>query len=112
LPRVRVAFGEEVGRRLERCDHRLERRHRIGRAGDGGHQQLLQRARAREQDLALVGEVPEEGPLREPRTLGDLRHRGLLEPALGIELQRRLLQAATRVRLPPAHAPILDDDSN
>ena len=36
-----------------------------------------------EQDLALVREVAEERPLREPRPLGDLGHRDLLEAALG-----------------------------
>ena len=39
----------------------------------------------------------------------DLRDRGLVEPALGVEVQGRLLQAAARVGLPPAHAAILGE---
>ncbi len=54
---------------------------------------------------------PEERSLREPRPLGDLRHRGLLEPALAVESQGCLLQPAARVWLPSTHAPIVADDS-
>ena len=70
-------------------------------------EQLLQRARAREQHLALVGEVPEERPLREPRPLGDLRDRGLLEPALAVELHRRLLEPAAASGSQRAMRPIV-----
>lgn len=35
-----------------------------------------------EKDLALVGEVPEEGPLRDAGTLGDVVGGGLIEAAL------------------------------
>ena len=92
---------------LEARGDRVDRRHGLGRVGDRAHEELLQRARAREQHLALVGEVPEERALGEPRPLGDLRHRGLLEPALAVELERRLLEPAARVRLPSSHAPIV-----
>ena len=68
-------------------------------------EQLLQRAGAREQNLALVGEVPEERSLGQPGPLGDLRHGGLLEPALAVERERRLLEPAACVRLPTTHAP-------
>ena len=68
-------------------------------------------ARAVEQDLALVGEVPEERSLRQTRPPGDLRHRGLVEPALDVELQGGLLKPAARVRLPTDHASIIVDDS-
>jgi hypothetical protein len=51
--------------------------------------------------------MPEERPLGEPGPLRDLRHRGLLEPALEEELEGGLLEASARVGLPPAHA--LDD---
>jgi len=54
----------------------------------------------------------EERSLRQARPLGDLRDRRPVEPALGVELKGRLLQAAARVRLPPAHAVILGDDSD
>ena len=92
---------------LEGRGDRVDRRRGIRRAGDGAHEELLQRARAPEQDLALVGEVPEERSLGQPGPLGDLRHRGLLEPALAVELQGRLLEPAARVRLPSTHAPIV-----
>ena len=76
-----------------------------------GHQ-LHECALPPEQHLPLVGEVPEECSLRQARPLGDLRNRGLVEPALGVELQGRLLEAAARIGLPPAHAAILGDDSD
>jgi hypothetical protein len=56
----------------------------IGAAESGALATVLTRsscsARAREQDLALVGEVPEERSLGQPGPLGDLRHRGLSNP--------------------------------
>ena len=73
-----------------------------------GHQ-LHERILPPEQHLAFVGEVPEERSLRQTRPLGDLRNRRLVEPALRVELQGRLLQAAARVGLPPAHAAILGE---
>ena len=117
-PRHRAAwpvpgvFLEHRARGFEGRAHRGDRGRGVGRVGDGPGDELLQHLRAGEQDLALVGEVPEERPLREPRPLGDLRHRGLLEPALAVELQRRLLEPAARVRLPSAHASIIVDDSD
>ena len=88
---------------LETRCRRVDRRKAIGRLGDRADEQVLQRARAREQHLALVGEVPEERSLGQPGPLGDLGDRGLLEPALAVELQRRLLEPAARVWLPSAH---------
>jgi hypothetical protein len=38
----------------------------VAAQGDGAHEEILQRAPTREQDLALVGEVAEERPLRDP----------------------------------------------
>ena len=104
LPGVVAALLEQGAGGFQCRGDRLDRRRGLWRACDGADQELLQHACAREQHLALIGEVPEERPLGEPRPLGDLRHRGLLEPALDVELKRRLLQTATRVRLPPAHA--------
>ena len=69
---------------------RVDRRQAIGRVGNRADEQLFQFARAREQNLALVGEVPEERSLCEPRPVGDLSHRGPFEPTLAVELQRRL----------------------
>ncbi len=79
----------------------------VGRVGDGAHEQLLQRAGAPEQHLALVGEVAEERSLREPRPLGDLGHGGVLEAALAVERERGLLEPAARVWLPTRHVTIL-----
>ena len=66
----------------------------VGRAGDRAHDQLLQRVGAGEQDLALVGEMPEERPLGQPRARGDLGDGRLLEAALAVELHRRLRESA------------------
>ena len=74
-------------------------------------EQLLQVAPAREQHLALVGEVPEERSLREPGPLGDLRDRGLLEASLAVERERCLGEPAAAVRFPASHLPIVVDDS-
>ena len=71
--------------------------------------QFDKRILAPEKHLPLIGEIPEERPLRQTRPLCDLRDRGLVEPALGVELQGRLLQSAARVGLPPAHAAILGE---
>ena len=46
---------------------RVDRREAVGRAGHRADQQLFQFTRAREQNLALVGEVPEERSLRQSR---------------------------------------------
>ena len=82
-----------------------------GRRGDRADQELLQCARAREQDLALVGEVPEERSLGHSCRLGDLRDRGVLEPALAVEREGCLLESAAAPRLPTRHASMVVDDS-
>ena len=79
----------------------------VRRAGEPADEKLLQCARAREQNLALVREVPEERSLREPRALGDLYHRGLFKPALTVKLQGRLLEPAAGVWLPSTHPRIV-----
>ena len=66
-------------------NRRLDRRNAIGRFGNRADEELFQGAGAGEQNLALVGEVPEERSLRESGPFGDLRHRGRLEPTLGVE---------------------------
>ncbi len=111
LPGTFAALLEQGTSGLQGRSDRVDRRGGIRRAGHGVHDELLQCARAPEQDLALVGEVPEERPLREPRPLGDLRHRGLLEPALAVQSEGGLLEPAARVWLPSTHAPIVVDDS-
>ena len=59
--------------------------------------------RAPEEDLALVGEVTEEGALGEPGAFGDLGRRGLVVAPLGEELERRLFESsrARRVSICP-----------
>ena len=47
-----------------------------------------------EHDLALVGEVAVERPLGESGRLGDLRHGGLIEAVLAVELEGRLAKTA------------------
>ena len=76
------------------------------------HEQFLQRDRTAEQDLALVGEITEEGSLGEPGATRDLGDRGLFVPALHVQLEGRLRQPALRVWLPSAHALMVVDDSN
>jgi hypothetical protein len=63
-------------------------RHRRDRAG----QQVPQLRLAAEEDLALVGEVAEEGPLGEAGAGGDVPGRGLVVAALQVQLERGLLQ--------------------
>jgi hypothetical protein len=71
---------------------------------------VRQRILAPEQHLPFIGEVPEERSLGQACPLGDLCNCGLVESALGVELKGRLLQAAARIGLPPAHPAILGDD--
>jgi hypothetical protein len=56
--------------------------------------------------------VPEERPLGQARTLGDLRHRRVLEAMFGEQRVRCLLQPAASVRFPSRHAFSLFDDSD
>lgn len=75
----------------------------VRRIGDGAHHEFLEGVGASEQYLALVGEVPKERALGEPRSLSDLRHGGLVEPVLTVELQGCLLEATGGVGLPSTH---------
>jgi hypothetical protein len=72
--------------------------------GDSACEQLLQHLGAAEENFALIGVIPEERSLGKAGPLGDLRNRRLLEAALAVELERRLLEAAASVWLPPGHA--------
>src|ERR1700742_2052767 len=49
--------------------------------------------------------MPEERPFRQSRPRRDLRDGRGVEPALVVQLKRRLLQAAARVRFPATHNP-------
>lgn len=76
------------------------------------YEMLLQRARAREQHFALVGKVAEKRSLGQPRPLGDLLDRDLLESALAIELERRLFESAAGIRFPSRHEVIIHGDDS
>src|SRR5689334_18037377 len=78
---------EDGAGRVEGGRVRLHRGHRRGRVGERAHEDAVHLAR--EDDLALVGEVAVERPLREPGPLGDLRHRGPVEAVLSVELEGR-----------------------
>ncbi|HEX4563362.1 MAG TPA: hypothetical protein VH115_02810 [Solirubrobacteraceae bacterium] len=67
----------------------------------------MQLAGATEENVALVGEVPEERSLCEPGALGDLGDGRLLEAVLGVQLDRGLREPAARVGLPPGHDVII-----
>src|SRR6202022_4363097 len=72
LSREFAAFLEQAASRLEGRGHRAEWRRGSRRAGDGAHNELLEYARAPEQDLALVSEVAEERSLRKSCPPGNL----------------------------------------
>src|ERR1035441_2042006 len=107
LSGVFAALREHGGGGLQGRGYGVDRRGGLRSAGEGAHEEVLQLARAREQNLALVGEVPDERWLPTHGPLGDLRHRGLLEPALAVQFQCRSLEPTARIWLPPAHPPLL-----
>src|SRR5487761_838002 len=111
LPGEVTALLEQGAGRLKGRAYRGDRRGGLWGVGQSADQEVLQFASAREQHLALVGEVAEESPLGQSRPGRDLRYRGLVETALDIELERCPLESAARVRLPATHAPTLLDDS-
>jgi hypothetical protein len=108
-----VAVGENnVSDLDQRRGHRLDRRQRGRGLADLADQQVLQRAAAREQDLALIGEMPEERSLRQPGPLRDLGHGRGLEPPLEVQLHGRRCQASLRIGLPSTHAVIVPGDDS
>ena len=94
---------------LEAGGDRLERAGARGRLGDALGQQPAQRLLAGDQQLALVGEVPEEGALGDPGALGDLRDRRGVVPLLGEQVDGRQDEAFARSWFPPSHGAILCD---
>ncbi len=102
---------EETGSCLEGRDHHIDRSRRIRCFSNEGYEEILQGGRPREQNLGFVSEVPEERSLRESRPLSDLRHRGLFEPSLAIEVEGCLLEPIVCVGLPTGHLVIVLDDS-
>jgi hypothetical protein len=92
---------EHLSDGLQRTAHRVEWRCGVRSVSNVLRHQLHERVLPPEQHLPFIGVVPEERSLRQARPLGDLRDRRPVEPALGVELKGRLLQAAARVRLPP-----------
>ena len=71
------AAREGYGGRTQSCGDCLYRR--CWRVLDLVDEERLQRRRSEEEDLTFVGEMPEEGALGEPRSLGDLRHGGAVK---------------------------------
>src|ERR1019366_77788 len=79
------------------------------RLGDPVGEQPAQGLLAGDQELALVGEVPEEGALGDPGALGDLRHRGGVVPLLGEQVDGRDDESLSCPRLPSSHEAIIGD---
>ena len=62
-----------------------------GSVSDAGQDPLLQERGSAEEDLALVGEVPEEGALGQSGTGGNLRGGGLVESPFRVQVECRFL---------------------
>src|ERR1019366_6812286 len=72
LPGEVAALLEYVARGLEGCRDGGDWGGGVGRVGDCVHEELLQCAGAPEENLALVGEMPEKRSLGQSGTLSDL----------------------------------------
>ncbi len=70
-----VHRAHRARRPLEPGRDRLERAGELRRLGDTLGQQPAQHLLSRHQELTLVGKAPEEGALRDPGALSDLRDR-------------------------------------
>jgi hypothetical protein len=79
------------------------------RSPDGVGEQPGQHVFPAEQDLPLIGEVPEERGAVQTGAVRDLRDGRFLVAVLHEQVQRGGLQALTRVRCPSAHRHILSD---
>ena len=101
----RAALSQERADDVEAGGDRVDRGGGLGRAGNALREPRLELIRAGEEDLALVGEMPEERALGQPGTVGDLGDGGLLKAALVLQLEGRLGQPALGVGLPSAHGP-------
>ena len=99
--RTRLQFGASA---FERSGDRFDRRGAGRCLHDQADEAVLQLVRAVEEDFALIGEVPEEGPLSQPGLLGDLFGGGLVEATLAEEGEGRLHKPPGAVRLPTSHA--------
>ena len=78
-----------------------------GRLGDALGEQPAQRLLAGDEQLALVGEVPEEGALGDAGALGDLRDGRGVVPLLGEQVDGGDDEPLARARFPSSHAAIL-----
>ena len=96
-----AALLEHRACRFDARDGRVEWGGSVGCGRNRGHDKFVQLGSSREEDLPLVREVAEEGPFCEPSALGYLCDGRVVEPALAVELHRRLFQAAASVRLTP-----------
>jgi hypothetical protein len=78
-------FLEHVAGRVQRRADQAKGRGGRGGGLDGRDHLPLKPVRAPEQHLALIYEVPKERPLGQARPFRNLRDRGLVVPALGVE---------------------------
>jgi len=109
-PRSIASF--EFGRR-DRLERVGDQQHRAQRSRGVGREPCDQRGEfliAREEHLALVGEVAEEGACREAGARGDLRDGRRREALLDEQRDRCLLQPIARVWPPSPHIRMLLDD--
>jgi hypothetical protein len=104
LPRGQRGVGGRE-RRLQALGERGLQRGLPDAVGEQPGQQVF----PAEQDLALIGEVPEEGGPVQSGALRDLRDGRLLVPVLRKQVERGGLQAVARVWCPSAHRPSLSD---
>jgi hypothetical protein len=104
LPRGQRGVGGRE-RRLQALGERGLRRGLPDAVGEQPGQHVF----PAEQDLSLIGEVPEEGGAVQSGAFRDLRDGRLLVPVLREQVQRGGLQAFPRVCCPSAHRPSLTD---
>jgi hypothetical protein len=79
---VPAELAEHGGGSGESTANSVEGPVRRGRPGHAGHDPILEKGRSTEEHFSLIGEVPEEGALGQPRSSGDLRGCGLVESPL------------------------------
>jgi hypothetical protein len=80
---ARVQRAHRARRPLEPGRDRIERAGELGCLGDTLGQQPSQHFLSRHQEFTLVGKAPEEGALRDPGALTDLRDRRGVVTLLG-----------------------------
>ena len=108
---VGAARLEAGGGGFEAEDDGVERGEVGRRGGDGADDEGLELLGAREEHLALVGEVAKERALGEAGAGGDVADGGVVVAALVEQLQGGVLQALVRVGFQrPMAASVADDE--